>query len=328
MEFFEEVEAQDRARTAPPPALTLVTCAIAVSAAAPVASQALESEQADAAPAMQEDAALGASAADMLNGRGFTAAWLEFLVAHKEVERINARQIQCTSDVFGVGWPVCDPEHRGSIRHKIVDKVLAQASKAFCCPGAALDLDRSEVEEALGAKANHYPDALGHATYEEREEVLSRDFDPDAIWQWLQHKYEGGLGEMLGRQKAAKKLFVELSLLESPPVMERAQLLVTHRTWSEKLHRGRCYSLKSLATFSVLRQYLSAFADWAGDAATAATLRHAPAIDEEVRAHQKRTFGAIQWTLFSERVDIRLSPDLSTKFRQFLVEFGPRREDF
>ena len=321
MEFLEEAEAAD---VASQPGLMPVASAAAAPLPACDAPQVHESDHGDTTPAKQDRAAGDKLAAEPPAGRGFTAAWRDIVAAHKEVERINIQQTARSQDAFGVGLAVCDPVNLGSIRYKIMDKVVAQAARSLSCPGMELDIDASEVGAALGTKANHYPDALGRASYEEREQVLSRDFDPDAIWLWLQRKYEGGFGEKLGRQKAAKKLFIELNLRERPPVMEREQLLMKHHTWSDKLHRGRCYSLKSLATMGLLRQYLAAFASWAGDAETVFALRHLPPIDEEVCAHRKRTFGGIQWTFFSERVDIRISAALSTKFRQFIVEFGPR----
>jgi hypothetical protein len=77
------------------------------------------------------------------------------------------------------------------------------------------------------------------------------------------------------------------------------------------------------------RNCLAMFAQWAGHSDTALALERTkvPAVDDydkPIVSRERVAFGAIEWTFFCEKVEMRFSAELGLKFRQFIAEFGPR----
>lgn len=289
---------------------------------------------------------VSSGASHATTGPGLTACWRRMLAARSAAMQIDRDCRADTAAHFGPGFGVADSPSAETLRAGILDALIAKASLDFAVPGVRIDIDRTSLVEALTTKANHHPERYdesmflynrpearrkNHKSREEIEVCLNDDFDPDAIWAYLENHYGGAAGERQALQKVAKAIFSELSLDRKPPEIQKGRLLVRAYASVDKGHDGkkREYSYHTREALGKLRRDLAVFAHWAEDAHTASLLKHAKVgeVDnwgDDVVSRTKVNFGNVEWTLFHTNVEIRFTPDLGVKFRQFIVEYGPR----
>jgi hypothetical protein len=331
------------------PAVALVADAVAVSQGADADGETSASLRVPAA-AMPPEAVTGGAASDdaaanvQPTGLGYTACWRAFLGLHRSMKHAIVTCNVVTKDVFGTSFVLGEAGSLNEVRNGIVTELVSKATEVFRYRGVSLDIPIDKVREALGTKGNFHPDwPEGRSYYymspmerqherQRRDQLdlrLSEEFDPDAVWAYLEAQFSGAPGDRLALQKVARLIFQHLGLERRVPVEDKGRLLITTSAWNDALQIGRVYSESSRQNLRTARLYLAEFAKWAADddCANALEHQHVPVLDDSkcaIVSRSKVRIGGTEWTFFNERIEIRFTPELGLKFRQFVAEFGPR----
>lgn len=269
---------------------------------------------------------------------GYNALWQRIV---NRAEQIAAIQADCRADaaqLLGGAVSLISDRHHGSFpdldqaRKDFLALLIRKASQAFTVPGIELKIDEMKLWEALGTKANYAPDRYGrYGSYEETQARLQAEFDPDAVWAWLEAEYGGDAGQRAALQQVAAKLVSDLGLEHRKPGESKGRLQIECRVWAEERYRGgRKYSYDTQNRLNQVLRGLAAFADWAGDPKVAHALRHQKVeqlagYDTPLVSRSKATFaGAIEFQFFYEKAVLTFSQELGQQFRLFIAKFGPR----
>lgn len=192
------------------------------------------------------------------------------------------------------------------------------AARQFAPPGGSLEIDDDALAEAF--PVDHYTDL-----------AKLHDFDPAAVWAWLETRYGGQAGERLAHEQLAKRFRSAFGIDRRDEIVTRGGYVILSKTvWTETWSGKVNLSYGCVQTLQQGFLAMSEIASWAGRDQLAHDLyAHGSrniSTSTPITSREKFGFGEqgaeVQMVTFKTSFEFRVRLDFAEQVQVFLGTYG------